>query len=171
MILIESSSELTDGVSRTFLSALRRILICLTCWLVLSRARLIKTIICQASIPRTIMSTTARYLEIFTDIALPRHELLEIHRSKISLHHTKPTTVNQQYGYHLRSQNLQERSSIKLRTMLSRNYRPNFLLKVAIKLPHRRRPKSDCITKMSPTSPGFGLAYADPGNTIAVKLK
>ena len=35
------------------------------------------------------MSTTERYPEIFTDIALPRHELLEFHRSKISLHRAK----------------------------------------------------------------------------------
>ena len=35
------------------------------------------------------MSATERYPEIFTDIALPRHGLLEIHRSKISLHRAK----------------------------------------------------------------------------------
>ncbi|MGB9407718.1 MAG: hypothetical protein WCA89_09280, partial [Terracidiphilus sp.] len=32
---------------------------------------------------------TERYPEILTDIALPRHQLLEIHRSKISLHRAK----------------------------------------------------------------------------------
>lgn len=35
------------------------------------------------------MSATERYPEIFTDIALPRYELLAIHRSKISLHHAR----------------------------------------------------------------------------------
>lgn len=74
--------------------ALRRILLCLTCWLLLSRALLIKTITCEASIPRTTMSATERYPEILTDIALPRHQLLEIHRSKISLDHAKNG-----YGY------------------------------------------------------------------------
>jgi hypothetical protein len=35
------------------------------------------------------MSTIERYPEISTDSALPRHKLLEIHRSKISLHRAK----------------------------------------------------------------------------------
>jgi hypothetical protein len=31
--------------------------------------------------------------EFFPEIGLPKHELLEIHRGKISLHHAKQVTV------------------------------------------------------------------------------
>ena len=34
--------------------------------------------------------------ELVPEIGLPKHELLEIHRSKISLHHAKQVTVIQQ---------------------------------------------------------------------------
>jgi hypothetical protein len=35
------------------------------------------------------MLAEQHYLDLFADAALPKHELLEIHRSKISLHHAK----------------------------------------------------------------------------------
>jgi hypothetical protein len=35
------------------------------------------------------MLAAEHYSELFTDVALPKNELLEIHRSKISLHHAK----------------------------------------------------------------------------------
>ena len=57
--------------------------------LALSRARLITTIKCQASTSSTAMSATEPCAEILSDIALPKHELLEIHRSRISLHYAK----------------------------------------------------------------------------------
>jgi hypothetical protein len=53
-----------------------------------SRARLIKTIDWQAP-PTTIMRAAQHYPDVFGDVALPKHELLMIHRSKISLHHEK----------------------------------------------------------------------------------
>ncbi len=55
----------------------------------LSRARLITTIKWLALVPFTIMLAEQHYSELFADAALFKHELLEIHRSKISLHHAK----------------------------------------------------------------------------------
>ena len=54
-----------------------------------SHTRLITKIKWRALIPFTIMPAEQRYSELFADAALPKHELLEIHRSKISLHHAK----------------------------------------------------------------------------------
>jgi len=54
-----------------------------------SHTRLIAKIKWRALIPFTIMPAEQRYSELFADAALPKHELLEIHRSKISLHYAK----------------------------------------------------------------------------------
>ncbi len=35
------------------------------------------------------MLAVEHYPTLFSDVAMPKHELLEIHRSKISLHHAK----------------------------------------------------------------------------------
>jgi len=55
----------------------------------LSRTRLITTIKCPASIPSTTMLAAEHCPDLFADFALPRHKLLEIHHSTISLHSAK----------------------------------------------------------------------------------
>jgi len=55
----------------------------------LSRARLIIRIKCSSQYPSAIMLVAEPYSELFADAALPNLELLEVHRSKISLHHAK----------------------------------------------------------------------------------
>jgi len=55
----------------------------------LSRERVITTIMCKASTSVAPMSATEHHPEIVTDISLPKHELLEVTRSKISLHRAK----------------------------------------------------------------------------------
>jgi hypothetical protein len=56
----------------------------------LSRARLITTINCSAPTPSTTMIAAEYNSNPFADVArLSNHELLEVHRSKISLHHAK----------------------------------------------------------------------------------
>ena len=69
--------------------------------LALSRARLITTIQCQASTSSTAMSATEPCAEILSDIALPKHELLEIHRSRICFITQKQVTFTQRSGYHI----------------------------------------------------------------------
>ena len=44
---------------------------------------------CPAQTPSTIMLAEGHYSELFAGAALPKHELLEIRRSKISLHCAK----------------------------------------------------------------------------------
>ncbi len=55
----------------------------------LSRPRLITTTKCQALTSFNTMLAAEHYTDLFSDVSLPKHELLEIHRSKISLHHAK----------------------------------------------------------------------------------
>ena len=57
--------------------------------LLLSRARLITTVECAALTSSTTMSAAEYYSDLFVDVVLPKNELLEIHRSKISLHRAK----------------------------------------------------------------------------------
>jgi len=54
-----------------------------------SHMRLIKTIKWLALRPSTIMLAAEHYSDLLADAALPKYELLEIHRSKISLHNAK----------------------------------------------------------------------------------
>jgi hypothetical protein len=53
------------------------------------RKRIIATIKVLVLTPFTIMLADQHYSDLFADAALPKHELFEIHRSKISLHHAK----------------------------------------------------------------------------------
>lgn len=54
-----------------------------------SRARPITMIKSLALISFTIMLAAERYTNLFADVALAKNELLEVHRSKISLHRAK----------------------------------------------------------------------------------
>jgi hypothetical protein len=53
------------------------------------RKRIITTFKVLVLPPFTIMLAEQHYSELFAAAALPKNELLEIHRSKISLHHAK----------------------------------------------------------------------------------
>jgi hypothetical protein len=53
------------------------------------RKRIIATIKVLVLTPFTIMLADQHYSDLFADAALPKHELFEIHRSKISLHRSK----------------------------------------------------------------------------------
>jgi len=57
--------------------------------LLVSRARLITTIKCPTSASFTTMSAAEPYPDLFANVLRPKHELLEVHRSKISLHRAK----------------------------------------------------------------------------------
>lgn len=48
--------------------------------------------------PSTIMVAAKPYSELLANAELPKYELLEIHRSKISLHCAKEGLATQQYG-------------------------------------------------------------------------
>jgi hypothetical protein len=52
-------------------------------------SRLIISVKCSALAPSIVMLAAQHYSDLLADTALPKYELLEIHRSKISLHHAK----------------------------------------------------------------------------------